>query len=57
MLSSTIDGKEIIDYLIYVERDMMGLSITNESKERISEVVDILLNYREQIKEKAEPVS
>lgn len=54
MLLSTTDGKEIIDYLISVEREMMELSITDESKEHVSEVVGILLNYREWIKEKAE---
>jgi hypothetical protein len=54
MLSSTVDGKEIVEYLISVERDMMGLSVTDESKDNISEVVDILLSYRDWIKVKTE---
>ena len=54
MLASTTDGKEIVDYLISVERDMMGLSVTNKSKENILEVIDVLLNYRDWIKEKTE---
>ena len=54
MLVSSTDGKDISDYLISVERDMMGLSINDKIKERANEVADILLNYREYIKEKTE---
>lgn len=54
MLASSTDGKDIADYLIFVEHEMMGLSIKDKARERANEVADILLNYREYIKEKAE---
>ena len=54
MLASSTDGKDISDYLISIERDMMGLSINDKANERALEVADILLNYRDYIKEKAE---
>lgn len=55
MLTSSTDGKDISDYLISVERDRMGLPVIDRTKKRAIEVAEILLKYREYIKENAEP--
>ncbi len=53
-LKTTKDGKDISDYLISVEKEMMGLTVTEESIKRDREIVETLLIYRDLIKEKSE---
>lgn len=53
LLRNTTDGKDISAYLLSVECDSMGFEATDKSHEKASEVVDILINYREWIKEKS----
>lgn len=52
LLEGTIDGKDLLAYLLSVECDSMGFKTTEQTSERASEVVDILINYREWINEK-----
>ena len=54
MLRDSTDGKDISEYLISIERDMMGMTITDRSRELASEIADILIKYREWIKDNAE---
>ena len=54
LVTRSASAADIADYLTSIERDQMGLSITDQSKERNVEVADILLDYKEWINEKAE---
>jgi len=53
LLRNTTDGKDISTYLLSIECESMGFKVTDQSREKVSEVVDILINYREWIKEKS----
>ena len=54
LLTKTKDGKDISEYLLSVEKDKIGTFINDRIKDRAAEIAEILINYREWIKEKAE---
>jgi len=54
LVTRCASSAEIADCLTSIERDQMGLSITDQSKKRNVEVADILLDHKEWINERAE---
>lgn len=52
LLQKTTDGKDISEYLISIEQDSMGMTITEHIREHASEIANILIRYRELITKK-----
>ncbi|MEW6181945.1 MAG: hypothetical protein AB1500_02045 [Bacillota bacterium] len=52
LVQNTVDGKDIVDYLLFIECESMGIKISDRSRDRASEIAQILIEYRELLKEK-----
>ena len=52
MLKQEVDRTAISDYLVSIERDYMGLTISDRSRERTLEIADILIGHKQCIEER-----
>ncbi len=54
LLKQSKDQQDIVDYLIFIEGDRMGMGYSKKSKKRALEIVEILINYKGWIEENSE---
>lgn len=52
MLKQGLDRSAISDYLVSIEHDHMGLTISDRSRERTLEIADILIDHKQCIEER-----